>query len=597
MERAHFSEDLIQRIRQESDIVSLVSNYVSLKKSGQNWVGLCPFHIEKSPSFTVSSVKQLYHCFGCGAGGDVIGFLMKMDGLTFPQAVQWLGGKLGIPVSSKQDEAASQADQVREQLYQIHRDAAEYYHGVLLKDSDALRARQYLEQRGISGRTIEEFLLGYAPAGWNGLQHVLVKKGWSTEQIEKAGLMIAKDQPSQAEKHYYDRFRDRVLFPIVDLQKRIIGFGGRVLNDGLPKYLNSPETPIFSKGSQLYALEKAREAAGRCGYLIIVEGYFDAIAAHQAGIRAVVATLGTALTTHHLERIHRFVQKVKLIFDPDEAGIRAALRTLDLIIPGPVSGEVVLLPRGEDPDSFIRTQGTAAFERLLDRSTPLLDFAIQQGLSEPGAKTIEGKLRIVDRILPSVRKVARPIERSYYLKYLAESLGLEERELTAEMARGGGKGTSVEIRSPDTPPAKLPKEEQILIHLLIHSPEVAHTLVQAVRAEHFTDSRLRQIFSLSMELHKRGGGGLDRLVQPGEAVDPTLTSIVTALAMQEPDYEDPQQTLKDCIRAVCLKKIRSEMKDLENQIRAAEKTGDSPLVKSLQGQWLGLKRMTLEVNG
>jgi DNA primase len=598
MEHGYFSEELIQRVRQESDILEWVSRYVSLKKAGQNWVGLCPFHSEKTPSFTVSPGKQVYHCFGCGEGGDIIGFLMKIDGATFPQAIKLLAERLGIPVLPQRSGEPSKADQAREELYRIHRDAADHYHEILLKSPEAQRARDYLRERGISNRTIEEFSLGYAPPGWNGLQQVLIKKGWSDGSIETAGLIIAKDQPDPVRRHYYDRFRNRVIFPIFDLQKRVIGFGGRVMDDGLPKYLNSPETPIFSKGHHLYALEKAREAAGKSGYLVVVEGYFDAIAAHQAGIHAVAATLGTALTSNHLQRIRRFVQTVKLIFDPDDAGIRAALRTLDLIIPSSVSGEVVLLPAGEDPDSFIKGRGAEAFIELLSRSTTLLDFAIQQGLSDPATKTIEGKLKIVDRILPVIRKVTRPVERSYYLKHLAESLGLEERELVREMAQLGNAGAAVSNSPLPSPLLRLPKEEQIPLHLLVHNRVTTHTLLQQIEPEHFTDGRLRKIFNLYVESDKQTGAAVPsvmRILPDTEYSE--LTPILTALMVQEPDYDEPEQTLKDCIRTLRVKKMRSEMKTLENAIRDAEKIGNSPRIKSLLDQLVGLKKMSLEVGG
>ncbi|MBI3811218.1 MAG: DNA primase [Nitrospirae bacterium] len=583
-------------MRQESDILEWVSRYVSLKKTGQNWVGLCPFHTEKTPSFTVSPGKQVYHCFGCGEGGDVIGFLMKIDGAAFPQAVKLLAERLGIPVLPQRTGEPSKADQDREELYRIHGDAAGYYHTLLLKSPEAQRARDYLQERGISNLTVEEFSLGYAPAGWNGLQQALIKRGWSDGSIEKAGLIISRDQPETARRHYYDRFRNRVIFPIFDLQKRVIGFGGRVMDNGLPKYLNSPETPIFSKGHHLYALEKAREAAGKCGYLVVVEGYFDAIAAHQAGIHAVAATLGTALTSNHLQRIHRFVQTVKLIFDPDDAGIRAALRTMDLIIPSPVSGEVVLLPSGEDPDSFIKGRGAEAFTQLLDRSSKLLDFAIQQGLSDPSAKTIEGKLKIVDRILPVIRKVTRPVERSYYLKHLAESLGLEERELVKEMAQLSGTGAAAPSPSSPSPLSRLPKEEQIPLHLLVHNRVTAQMLLQQIEPDHFTDGRLRRIFNLYVESSQQTAATVPSTarIQPDTA-DPALAPILTALMVQEPDYDDPDQTLRDCIRMLRVKKIRSEMKTLETAIRDAEKIGNNPQIKSLLDKLVGLKKMSLEV--
>jgi len=595
MDRGHFPEDLIRRVRQESDILEWVSRYVALKKSGQNWIGLCPFHTEKTPSFTVSPGKQVYHCFGCGEGGDVIGFLMKADGATFPQAIKLLAERLNIPVLPQRGGESNETDRIREELQRIHLDAADYYRALLQNDSQAQSARSYLKGRGISDQTIEEFSLGYASPGWNGLHQVLLKKGWSSESIERAGLIIAKDQPGQGRRHYYDRFRNRVMFPILDLQKRVIGFGGRVLDDGLPKYLNSPETPIFSKGHHLYALEKAREAAGKCGFLVVVEGYFDAIAAHQAGIRAVAATLGTALTSIHLQRIHRFVQTVKLIFDPDDAGIRAALRTLDLIIPSPLAGEVVLLPAGEDPDSFIKSRGAEAFNQWLGRSVKLLDFAIQQGLSDPGASTIEGKLKIVDRILPVIRKVARPVERSYYVQHLAESLGLEERELVREMAQFPGTPAPVANPALSMPLSKMPKEEYILLHLLVHDRVSVDSLIQQIQPEHFSDGNLRQIYDLYVESGRQKGAAVPfgTRIQP-DRVDPLLAPLLTALMVQEPDYDEPEQTLRDCIRMLRVKKMRSEMKTLENKIRDAEKVGNGSQIRSLLDQLGGLKKMSLE---
>jgi DNA primase len=598
MERGNFSEELVQRIKRESDILEWVSRFVSLKKTGQNWLGLCPFHSEKTPSFTVSPSKQVYHCFGCGVGGDVIGFLMKMDGLTFPETVKLLAERLGIPILQQRGAEANRAEQLREELYRIHRDATDYYHTVLLNAPEAQRAREYLHVRGILKQTIDAFSLGFAPPGWNGLQQVLTRKGWSPEQIEKAGLIIAKDQPASSRKHYYDRFRERIIFPIFDLQNRVTGFGGRVLDGSLPKYLNSPETPIFNKGRQLYGMDKAREASGKCGYLVIVEGYFDAIAAHQAGIHPVVATLGTALTPDHLERIHRFVQTVKLIFDPDDAGIRAALRTVDLIIPSSVAGEVVLLPKGEDPDSFIKNRGAEAFNQLLNQSMKLLDFAIRQGLSDPGARTIEGKLKIVDRILPAVRNVKRPVERSYYVKHLAESLGLEERELSKELSQFGVSKTTAAAPASQSSLPPFPQEEKILIHLLVHRRVTAQRLLQEIDQAHFTDERLRQIFSYCVESSQSGGEAM-RLDMPSRSdiADPQLASILSALMVQEPDYDDSQQTLKDCIRTLRVKKIRKAMKSLESEIRDAEQSGNSPQVKSLLDQLVGLKKMSLEVNG
>src|SRR5439155_1319536 len=337
-------------------------SHLSLSKAGQNFKGLCPFHSEKTPSFTVSPSRQVFHCFGCGEGGNVFSFLMKIDGATFPAAVRTLGDKYGIevdqPVTSP---AARQRTEARERLFALNREAAEFFHRTLA-DSAGQTAMTYLEKRGMAFSTIERFSLGYAPAGWDLTLNALTKAGAKIEDLASAGLIVAREQASrkgQDAAGYYDRFRARVMFPIRDLQKRVIGFGGRILDDGQPKYLNSPETPLFSKSRTLYGLDVAREGIIQSEQIVIVEGYFDAIALHQAGLSNVVATLGTALTSEHIELIRRFTHHVVLVFDPDAAGVRAALRTMDLFLGSGLTVQVVSLPAGEDPDTFARGQSTA----------------------------------------------------------------------------------------------------------------------------------------------------------------------------------------------------------------------------------------------
>lgn len=605
VERLFFPDHLVQRIRQESDILALVSSYVSLKKAGQNWVGLCPFHSEKTPSFTVNPNKQFFHCFGCGEGGDAIGFLMKVDGMSFPQALKSLGEKIGISGLAARDRGTQEAERAQEKIYRIQREAADYFHEVLLHQAAGKIARDYLSRRGFSPETWEAFQLGYAPPGWNGLESVLARKGWSQGEMEAAGLIIEKESSkgstpaADGRRGFYDRFRDRIMFPILDLQRRVVGFGGRVMDSGQPKYLNSPETAVFNKGRHLYALDKARELAGKAGFLVVVEGYFDAIAAHQAGISNVAATLGTALTANHLQQIHRFTPAVKLIFDPDEAGIRAAMRTLDLIIPSPVSGEVVLLPKGEDPDLFIKSRGGEAFRERLQGSIRLLDFAIQQEVGLPAAGTIEGKMKVVDRILPAIRKVTRPVERSYYLKHLAENLGLNEGELAAELSRPAAKrplDSADAAASGARPAERLPKEEELLIHILIHTPGSVSEVAREIDPDHFSDDRLRTIYSALADRSNQGAVRGASILPP-ESLEAASASVLTALSVREPEYDDPLRTLKDCVRTLRIKRIHSTMKALESRIRTAEKTGDGSLVKSLQGELMGLKRMTMEVNG
>jgi DNA primase len=599
MASGYFPEELIRRIRQESDLVGLVSQYVSLKKSGQNYVGLCPFHSEKTPSFVVSPTKQVFHCFGCHVGGDALGFLMKIEGRAFPEAVRFLGEKLGIKLPSRKEAAPDpKQDEERQALYKIHEEAMEHFHKTLLSNPQARSARDYLIRRGIRPETIEAFRLGFALPSWDALQTSLAKAGWTASQLEQAGLVLPRDENRPGSKGFYDRFRNRLIFPIWDLQGRVCAFGGRVLGqeDG-PKYLNSPETPIFSKGKQLYAMEKAREFVNKSGYLVVVEGYFDAITAHQSGIRTVVATLGTALTDSHLQLIKRFAPKVKLIFDSDTAGIRATLRAADVIIPSGLPADAVLLPEGQDPDSFIQAQGAGAFVGLLTQGIKLMDFAIEQCMASPDIRTIDGKLRIIETVLPTIQKISNPIERKYYLKKLAEVLDVNEQDLLVEPAVRRTAGP--DSKGVSSPPVlvPLPKEEEVLIHLILHHRLSVDHLLKEIQPEDFSDSRAKRILENVVESFRASGTVRLQDILPQEAAAPELAAHLTALSVKEPDYEDLSQTIADCIRAVKHRRLRSSMKNLERQIRLAEQEGRPELVRSLQVQLLGLKRMSLGIDG
>lgn len=595
----HFSEDLVNRIRQETDIVQLISGYVSLKKSGQNWSGLCPFHSEKTPSFSVSPSKQFFHCFGCGVGGDAIGFLMKMDGLAFPEAIRLMAGKVGIPVPDRGSSGEDVRGRLRDEIFKVQKDAAEFFHSALVNSPGGSTARDYLSRRGVSKEMIQEFQLGYAPAGWHNIQNALGKKGWKPEQLERAGLITGKDSGqdggSGTARKLYDRFRDRLMFPILDLQKRVIGFGGRVLGEGMPKYLNSPETITFSKGSQLYGLEKAREAAGKLGYLVMVEGYMDAIRLRQAGFQAVAATLGTALTEAHLRLVRRFVTSVKLVFDSDQAGIRAAIRTLEILAPESVSGEVVLLPPGEDPDSFVKKRGISAFEDLVSRSEKVLDFAIDQGLKDKVSGTIEGKIRLVDRFMPVIRKLKRPIERNYYIKQLSERLGLDEAELHRELGPPRREPPSKPVPARGAAVSELPPQEKILVQLLLHDPSEIPAVADRVVPDEFSNPELREIYSDMIKNPKTSGRAVPLESKTGSSGF-SRNGLLAALSLMEPDYEDSQRTLQDCIRTLKFKNFQSAMKNIEVEIRDAERTGDGEKVKSLQTELISLKRKAMDVN-
>ena len=433
-------QEIIEQVKDRTDILDVVSGYVTLSKAGQNFKGLCPFHSEKTPSFMVSPSRQIFHCFGCGTGGNAFTFVMKMEGTSFPETVRELARKAGIAVPEAQGaprgvDAGGRHHQDsgnREKLEKLNEAAQAWFAHNLTQAEAGREARLYLKERGMFEDTLETFGFGYAPESWDGLLKHLLRSGYTLPDVLAAGLITTKEGAGRNPKDasgYYDKFRARVMFPIRDLRRKVIGFGGRILGEGMPKYLNSPETPLFNKSRALYLLEKARETAGKTETLIIVEGYFDAIALHQAGITNVVATLGTALTPDHIRIIRRYVTKAVLLFDPDEAGVRAALRTLDLFVDSGLGVKVVSLPSGDDPDTFIRNQGTEVFAQLHDKAPSLLDFAVEHSLRRAGSTVIEDRIRSVDEILRILQKTSNRLEKEEYTKRVAERLGVNQQRL------------------------------------------------------------------------------------------------------------------------------------------------------------------------
>lgn len=589
METGFIPEEFVAQIRQQVDLVEVVSRYVSLKRAGKNLSGLCPFHSEKTPSFTVSPAKQVFHCFGCNASGNLFGFLMRIEGQAFPEVVRSLADRLGLALPTQPMTPAQQRDHSeREGLFEIHRAATAYFHDQLLSGATGKPARDYLARRGLSPETIERFRLGYAPAGWSGLHDFLKKTGWKDEIMERAGLVARADSDRGAGR-FYDRFRNRAIFPIFDLQERVIGFGGRALDDATPKYLNSPETPLFSKGRHLFALEKARAALAKENRLVIVEGYFDAVAAHQAGVEAVAATLGTALTAAHLGLVRRLTDAVTLIFDPDPAGIRAALRTVELILPSGLTADVVLLPEGKDPDSFIQEAGAEGFRRRIADSKNLLDFALEQHLKEKEARSISGKLRIARELLPSIQRVSDPLLRGYYVKRLSEGLDFKEEDLLRSIRTEGSATAGHRAAAPEQV-RPLPMEEEILLHLLVHGHIGPDEILAEVSVTDFQDLRSQRLLgAVVASINQYGAVSSDDLTNP-ERVGADAVAVAAPLLVRHPEYDDSRVAALDCIRRLKSRRIRASMIEIDLQIRTAESQGDSPRIRLLQEELIGLKR-------
>lgn len=583
-------EEIIRRVREQADIVEVVSQHLSLKKTGQNYTGLCPFHHEKTASFVVSPARQIFHCFGCGVGGNVYHFLMKTEGLTFPEAVRALGEKVGVRIPTiRRSPSNPEAEKEQARLYELNQAAAHWYHKNLLEGPDARTAREYLTQRGIQTETIEAFCLGYAPSSWDRLLKKMTEKGWSPSLLEKAGLVSAREQQAG----FYDRFRDRVLFPIWNLSGQVIGFGGRVLDEALPKYLNSPETPIYTKGRSLYAMEKARHEIGRVGCVIIVEGYFDAIALHQAGIKNVAATLGTALTPFHLQLIRRFAREVVLIFDPDQAGVNATLRTVDLFLGSGMTAKVVSLPSGQDPDNFVRARGSEAFLTAVRQGKKLMDYALEQFIAQTGTAGIDQKLRAAEQILPLLSKMENRMEQSHYLKKLSDELKVKEADLAHELKKFSEKGLRTAMRSvqPATGPTPVPKEEEILLHLLLHGKLPLERVAKVLAPEDFSDARLKRIIRLALDRFQNSASQeeLFRLIH-SELLQPEDAAFLSELSLRGLGYDDPDQTGEDCMRFLKQKSRQRLLDSIQRQIQTAEEQGNTVQVKVLQEELLGLRQ-------
>ena len=415
----------IEEVRSLTDIVDVVGEYVQLKKRSSSFVGLCPFHSEKTPSFNVNPRLGIFKCFGCGEGGDVFSFVSRMESLSFPEAVRVLADRSGIvlPEEETPGEGASES----ESIYHALRFAARFFHDRLAKDPGAKPARDYLQKRGFSTESVKKFGIGYAPDGWDGLLQQAEKEHVSEDFMEQAGLII----PRKDESGYYDRYRHRLIFPIFSHVGKVVGFGGRILReDDQPKYINSPETKVYSKGRILYGLYHSKNAIRGKEEAILVEGYTDVVSLHQAGIEHVVASSGTALTKDQISALSRYAKIIILLYDADSAGLRAALRGIDLILEEGLIPYAVRLPDGEDPDSYVQTHGANAFESYLrDHRQNFIEFVLANAKASGKAKTPEGVAAVQRTILQSIARIQDPLNREAYLRRAAESLDIPDNQL------------------------------------------------------------------------------------------------------------------------------------------------------------------------
>ena len=431
-----FIDDLLDRV----DIVDVVNSRVPLKKTGKSHKACCPFHEEKSPSFTVAQDKQFYYCFGCGAGGNALSFIMEFDRIDFLPAVELLAKNAGMEIP-REAVANPKAKQHRDDLYSVVTEADSFYRQKL-RTEEAKQAVAYLKARGLTGQIAKQFGIGFAPQGWDNLLKAVGTKEEKIKLLADSGMLVVKPE----EKKQYDRFRDRIMFPIRDQRGRTLGFGGRVLDDSTPKYLNSPETPIFHKGRELYGLYEARQALKEIPYLLMVEGYMDVIALAQFGIHNAVATLGTALTENHLQKLFRYTSEIVFCFDGDSAGRRAASRSLDIALPemrDGVTAKFLFLPEGEDPDTMVRNLGAEKFQTQIQNATPLSEFLFEELSEGIDIETGEGKAKLSKLMAPKVNQIPSGVFKQLMLEELSRKTGIATDDLKTYVETHGGTKTQL----------------------------------------------------------------------------------------------------------------------------------------------------------
>jgi DNA primase len=575
---AFFSEDLLDDVRSANSIYDVVSEYLSLKKSGRNFKGLCPFHAEKTPSFMVNPEKQIFHCFGCGEGGNIFSFVMKQQNMAFPEAVRYLAKKGGVSIPENIPPAQREKTQEKERLREAMEAAVDYYRKNLA-GGQGRRAMDYLRDRQIDQKTIDSFSLGYALPAWDGLLRRLGRERFKEEELIKAGLAVPRSGGGAI-----DRFRGRVLFPITDAQGNPVAFGGRIIGEGEPKYLNSSETPLYHKSKVLYAFSQAREHLRKEGFGVVVEGYFDCLTAHQYGIGNVVATSGTALTEGHLRLMQRYADRWTVVFDGDAAGIRAAKRSLELFVAQGLFARAVLLPEGEDPDSFIREKGPDAFRRLLDEAESLMDFFIRRTVEEHPVRTVEGKVAAVRELVPLLAKVKGKVEQDEYIGRAAHRLGVKEDVLWSEV-----RAMTSRERKGSPPTAKKNvslrtrrSEEVGLVKAMLASEEVAARMKKEVSLADLEDDDCRavaaRIFSLLDE------GAAKEIGARLQFAEDRLNRLVASWLVDgahTPEEGVVLQEAKDCLTRIRRRRIDRESRILQDKISAAEKAGERDVLTKL----------------
>jgi DNA primase len=549
------------RVKQQADIVRVIGEYVRLKKSGQNFTCLCPFHSEKSPSFAVHPVKQIYHCFGCGVGGDVFKFVMEVDKCPFPEAIRIVAEKCGIPVPRPRERSPEERreNQQRSALVEIHREAQTFFTKQIEGTAEGKVARAYLEDRGIDKSVVEQFGIGYAPSGGDALLRVLRQK-YNEKLLVESGL-VSRDQSGRL----FDRFRRRITFPIANESGKIVAFGCRALGDDQPKYLNSPETPIYSKSNLLYHLDRAKDALRRSDFAVLVEGYMDAIAVARAGISNVVASCGTSLAEPQIKLLARFTRRVIVNYDPDTAGQTATERSISLLLEQDFEVRVLALPGKADPDKFIREQGAEAYVALLKQAPPYVDYLIARA-RRMDLTTGEGKVRAVNFLLPYVQKIPNRILRSEWATRISQQLRVDEPVLRAALSKAAAERRSEVKTRPELVGRSAKPAERRLIRMLAESESFRQELAQQLDREPiYQGMETEKIFTALVAAGLSGDP--IQATELGASLEDRDRRLFFEILFEESN-EATWEEAQSCLEALQHRRAEHELADVQRSIEA-----------------------------
>lgn len=603
-----FSQEFIERVRESSNIVDIISRYTELKRSGPNrWVGLCPFHNERSPSFSVSEQMQMYHCFGCKKGGNVYTFVQEIQGLSFPEAVEYLAQQASLPIPQEAYESGAAPDPSKRDhkkiLFRINDFAAKFYHQALLSLPASHKVRDYIKSRGLKDETVKQFQLGYAPESWDSFVSACRKHQVPLAEAESLGLIKSR---SGEKTGHYDLFRDRLMFPIIGTAGQTLGFGGRILGEGQPKYLNSPESEIFHKGRVFYGLDQAAKYIRTSDRVIVVEGYMDFLALFQAGIHDVVATLGTALTPDHARALKRHTKNVVVLFDGDSAGQDAALRSLPILLQEGLLPRGLILPDEEDPDEFLEGYGTESLKKLIAEAPELFVLIFDQKLKGFRGEPAQ-QVTLMDEMQPLVESVSDPRLKSLYIKQIAERLKVTPHWVNQALNPKGAKPAEpprrAEPQRPNSPPkpsqgstsvggvgngAKIivkgaPVAGVRLLNVALMKVQYFQKVMADGELEKVTHAGLRQLWQRAVELYGQMPNKFDSLTACliSEVEPPEVVSLHLGKPLSELQDQEAEKLITDYTKYLKDQRIRLESKDIVQKMRQGKFSDDSQALEQI----------------